>query len=985
MSREIDRLESALSDRYAVERELGRGGMATVYLAQDLKHNRQVAIKVLLPEIAATLGTKRFLVEIETAARLNHPHILPLYDSGEVEGFVYYVMPYVEGESLRERLERDRQLVIEDALTIAREVADALSYAHAQGVVHRDIKPENILISAGHAVLADFGIARAISEAGDERLTGTGLVLGSPEYMSPEQATGQTIDGRADIYALGCVLYEMLSGEPPFIGRTPQAILARRVTEPPPSVRAMRDTVPLRIDETVRQALARVPADRFDTAASMVEALRAPTGLEQAIEIDSRTVVADQADRRPLVRVIGAMGAMMAAAALVFYALRLGTSGASTLEATRVMIFPAQTPAAIAATVGEEIATMIGYALDGAGGMRAIDGWTFLDADERENVRLVTDSRVRELAESRRTAFAVTGRLMIAGPDSVAVILTLVDVAGDSMLRQARVEGPLAEPWRPGLAAVNQLLPAMIEGAPEIDVAFEEVAPGGIANFLRGEAAFRRAHFADAFRFYEAAVDADSAFGLAAIRGAQAAAWNEDLGKASSLLRVALAQPLPDRYAALARGMGAYVGGDAEAAIRELEGALAEDDELAFAWIQLGEVYSHLVVRRSRPDSLAEAAFTRAQALDSTAVHALYHLIESQLRRGDLERAEPLVQRFLVANPDNPDVDLAGRIRLMERCMRGGPEAAAWEQAATETPATALAAAHALAVGGGYQLRCAESGFRAILAADTTESLARWWGAVQGLVAALVAQGHYAEAGSFLDSAVAAGDNLPKRLYPIGAILGLDVSVQADEVVQGWFEEMGPGSFTSRLWNVVVWSAHRNDTKKTAAAAQMMEEIAAKSEVRYDSILRIQPLEAADQAERARHDRLLGRAARAHLALALADTAEALRRFRALTPNSPRTSLRYPLNWDLQEPLALEQLRLAEILLARGQAQEALDVASAFDSPGVLAFVPFLAVSIELRTRAAEELGDAGLAEALRARLAALRGNAGQESPTTGS
>jgi len=234
MTDQLDRLNAALSDHYAVERELGRGGMATVYLAEDLKHHRPVAIKVLLPELAAVLGPERFLQEIEIAAGLQHPHILPLYDSGSVgdsTGLLYYVMPYVEGESLRDRLAREKQLSVDDALQISREVADALSYAHSRGVVHRDIKPENILIQSGHAVVADFGIARAIDRAGGESLTATGMALGTPAYMSPEQAAGsRDLDGRSDLYSLACVLYEMLAGEAPFTGPTVESLVHQHLT-----------------------------------------------------------------------------------------------------------------------------------------------------------------------------------------------------------------------------------------------------------------------------------------------------------------------------------------------------------------------------------------------------------------------------------------------------------------------------------------------------------------------------------------------------------------------------------------------------------------------------------------------------------------------------------------------------------------------------------------------------------------------------------
>ncbi len=274
MSDITERLKSALADRYKIERELGQGGMAIVYLAEDLKHHRKVAVKVLRPELAAVLGAERFLREIQISARLHHPHILPLYDSGDAAGFLFYVMPFVEGESLRNRLDRERQLPVDDAVRIAREVADALAYAHSHDVVHRDIKPGNILLESGHAVVADFGIARAITSAGGDRLTGTGLAVGTPVYMSPEQAAGDSqIDGRSDIYALGCVLYEALAGQPPHTGGSAQAIIAKRLTEEVPNVTTARSTVPAEVERAVAKALARVPADRFATAAAFAAAL----------------------------------------------------------------------------------------------------------------------------------------------------------------------------------------------------------------------------------------------------------------------------------------------------------------------------------------------------------------------------------------------------------------------------------------------------------------------------------------------------------------------------------------------------------------------------------------------------------------------------------------------------------------------------------------------------------------------------------------
>jgi serine/threonine-protein kinase len=265
-------LSAALTGRYQVSRELGAGGMARVYLAHDAKHDREVAIKVLRDDLAASIGAERFLAEIKTTAKLNHPHILPLHDSGEANGYLYYVMPFVDGETLRERLTREGRMSVDDALSIAREVADALSYAHGHGVVHRDIKPENIFLAGGHALVSDFGIARAAS-VGTTRITSVGMALGTPAYMSPEQAVGEDVDGRADQYALASVLYEMLAGEAPFNGPTLESILVQRFTQAPPKVSVKRPEVPRSVESAVSTAMARSPAERFPTMSMFVESL----------------------------------------------------------------------------------------------------------------------------------------------------------------------------------------------------------------------------------------------------------------------------------------------------------------------------------------------------------------------------------------------------------------------------------------------------------------------------------------------------------------------------------------------------------------------------------------------------------------------------------------------------------------------------------------------------------------------------------------
>jgi serine/threonine-protein kinase len=319
---QIDLLSAALVGRYRIERELGAGGMASVYLAQDLKHDRRVAIKVLRPELAAVIGAERFLSEIKTTANLQHPHILPLHDSGEVNGTVFYVMPYIEGESLREKLVREKQLPVADAVRIATEVADALDYAHRHGVIHRDIKPENILLHDGRALVADFGIALAASKSeGSTRLTETGMSLGTPHYMSPEQAMGErSLDARTDVYALGCVLYELLTGEPPFDGPTAQAIVARVMAADPEPVTTIRKTVPPGVAAAVHMALQKVPADRFASAAEMAEALADTAGTRGLAALPATSATGPA--RRTFARVAPWGVAVLGVAAAVVIALR---------------------------------------------------------------------------------------------------------------------------------------------------------------------------------------------------------------------------------------------------------------------------------------------------------------------------------------------------------------------------------------------------------------------------------------------------------------------------------------------------------------------------------------------------------------------------------------------------------------------------------------------------------------------------------------
>ena len=310
----LEQLTAVLGERYRVERELGQGGMALVFLAQDLKHRRRVAIKLLRPELSAVLGSDRFLREIEIAAALQHPHILPLYDSGEAGGLLYYVMPFAEGESLRQRLGREQQLPLDAALQITREVGSALQYAHEHGVVHRDIKPDNIMLSGGQAVVADFGIARALEAASPERLTQSGMAVGTPQYMSPEQAAAGTVDARSDQYSLACTLYEMLIGEPPFSGPSANAVIARHSLEPVPSLRVVRQAVPAAVETAIMRAMAKVPADRFASIQRFLEALASPEIPSLATTVPTRP--GHRSPARPSRRLmIGLAGGVLVAAA----------------------------------------------------------------------------------------------------------------------------------------------------------------------------------------------------------------------------------------------------------------------------------------------------------------------------------------------------------------------------------------------------------------------------------------------------------------------------------------------------------------------------------------------------------------------------------------------------------------------------------------------------------------------------------------------
>jgi Tol biopolymer transport system component len=457
MAEATTRLSGALAGHYRIERELGTGGMATVYRGHDLKHDRDVAIKVLHPDLGAALGGERFLSEIRTTARLQHPHILPLLDSGDAGGLLYYVMPVVTGESLRARLARERQLPIPEAVRIAREVASALDYAHRQGVIHRDIKPENILLHDGQALVADFGIALAVQQAGGQRMTQTGLSLGTPQYMSPEQAMGErTIDARTDVYALGAVTYEMLVGEPPFTGPTVQTIVAKVLSERPIAPHTLRDTVPAVVESAVLTALAKLPADRHATAAEFARALTEHT---PAMPDAQRVSVAPRRrGRDPLVLSLGAAAVAFAGIAATL-ATRVGRSAPDPFPVRAEITLDAEGP------IGPGVLSPDGRSVVFSGGARARPRGYYLRRLDQLTSREIpgTENSSRSPAfspDGKWIAFVQGRRRMVKVPLEGGAPVTLADVADyggvDWSARGEIIFGPGIDEGLQGLLRINE-------------------------------------------------------------------------------------------------------------------------------------------------------------------------------------------------------------------------------------------------------------------------------------------------------------------------------------------------------------------------------------------------------------------------------------------------------------------------------------------------------------------------------------------------
>ena len=670
MSAGLEELSELLAGRYAVERELGRGGTATVYLARDLRHPRNVAIKVLRPELASGIVVDRFRAEIEIASALSHPHILPVFDSGGADDRLYFVMPYVEGDTLRQRLKRERQLPVPEALQLGREVADALAYAHSRGIVHRDIKPENILLVAGHAVVTDFGIARAIAQATDLRLTGMGMAIGTPQYMSPEQATGdRNVDGRSDIYSLGCVLYEMLSGDPPHEGETPQEVIAHKLTSVPKSISAIRPEVPKALDQAITIALDAEPARRYATAAEFADALGRPSRAIRARRFVTSRSRWFAAGAIAGVLTITAIAAMMTRPpALIGRDGRIGVA---------VMPFRATVPQS--ASLSEAIPDLLSTALDGTPGVRVADPWTLwgpLRPRPNDAARSPEPREGEELARRAGACCYVLG--------SIAQLPPAVELS----IRIYRVGSP--EPWSSfATSGSPDSLPALVQrvavelirrfagnspAAVPASVEHLTDSPEALKEWLRARELQRRGQVDSADAAISRAIALDSNFVIALIDASSIKSWVSFMrGEPYSNLRalaeraVRRSDSLPDRQRSRARAMLAAIDTRGRDAADALDRILTIDSLDHQAWTLLAYVRSVYGWQYGATEKDAVDAVEHALRLDSTNVPNLASRVHLAVGTNDVAEVERQLAR--VRAVDSSSAIARGTLHAVEAVL----------------------------------------------------------------------------------------------------------------------------------------------------------------------------------------------------------------------------------------------------------------------------------------------------------------------------
>ena len=617
----LERLRAELSDRYRIEREIGSGGMAHVLLAHDLKHRRKVALKVLRPDLGSAVGADRFLREIEIAAQLSHPHIVPLYDSGSADGLLYYVMPFVEGESLRQRLARETKLPVSEALRLATEVAGALAYAHSHGVMHRDIKPENVLLTAGHALVADFGIARAIAVAGGEQLTHTGVAVGTVRYMSPEQALGDSsIDGRSDVYSLGCVLYEMITGETPFTGPSAQAVVKRLLTEAAPMLTAERDGVPAEVQDLLTRALAKEREERFTTEEFAAALASATTSVTSAHIAKAPPGSRLRGFSRRTRIAVGAAIAIVGAA-LGFAALQSRGRAASSVP-NRVAVLPfAMHGGPQLAYLREGIVDLLSRDLEGVEDLQSVDAGTVMSALRGSNTDAIDAARGRALVTKMGAGSFVLGSVTSSGPRMrIQAALHGVQPTDTSPIN-ASVEGDTSRL----LELVDRLAAdLLVKRRPSAAYRLTQTAAlttrslPALKAFLNAEQLLRGRALDSAIAGYQRAIAEDSSFALAYYRLAVAAGWQERHALSSDAVMHALrvGGRLTERDRRLMTAYAVFRAGDADDAERQYRAVLEDFPDDLEAEFQLGDLMFQYNPLRGRPRVEARPMLDRVLAYD---------------------------------------------------------------------------------------------------------------------------------------------------------------------------------------------------------------------------------------------------------------------------------------------------------------------------------------------------------------------------------
>jgi serine/threonine-protein kinase len=676
------RSAEALRDRYLIERELGHGGMATVYLARDLRHDRPVALKLLHAEVATTLGPERFQREIRLTARLDHPYILPVLDSGSAAGQLWYTMPYVRGESLRDRLRRDGQLPMDLALEITRHVASALDYAHREGVVHRDLKPENILLSEGQARVADFGIAKALT-AGGEQLTETGLAVGTPAYMSPEQATGSEVDARSDVYALGCVWYEMLAGEPPFRERTQHALLAAQATKTPEPISQRRTSVPTRVAALLMRCLEKNPADRPQTAAALLAELSALTTPQAMPTVPGEQLKKSSVTSRRVSKVAIGLGVLLLAGLAALFWPR-SSAAKKALDPNLVAVVPFRIAGAdpSLAYLREGMLDLLAAKLTGDGGPRAADPRSVMSVWRR----LVGDEH-RDLPQDSAMLLARqlgAGRLLLGGivgtQDQMVINASLLEVPGGGARAVASVAGRTDSLGVLIDRLTSELLAREAGEVTQRVAALTSTPLPALRAYLQGQAAYRRGRYDEALDWFERALEQDSSFALAALGLVAAGVWE---GPETFIPAFHIASRLRERLNSRDRVLiSAFAGPHYPAPypfaeqIAGWERAAEVLRDSPETWYQLGDVLFHRspMIGAGWPLRRAAAAFRRAIELDSTFAAPLDHLVEIAVVTADTAEVRRLGNLYLARYPE---AELADFVRWRVAVVLGGDSARA--------------------------------------------------------------------------------------------------------------------------------------------------------------------------------------------------------------------------------------------------------------------------------------------------------------------